>query len=182
MRHPAANIAPGICYGRLDVGIAQPAGQAVAAIVASLGGFAATHLWSSPARRCREVADVIAASLHLAAIQDERLLELDFGTWEGRPWEDVPREALESWASAPMAFAAPGGESGLALIARVTEFAFMVAGMPGDAVIVSHGGPLKLLAALLRGRPADLLAPPPALGSVAILTMTLSAQDRPPSP
>ncbi len=36
--------------------------------------------------------------------------------------------------------------------------------------MVSHGGPLKVLYALLVGRPIDLLAPAPAIGSVTFLT------------
>ncbi len=37
-----------------------------------------------------------------------------------------------------------------------------------DAAVVSHGGPLKLLAALLRGEAPDLLAPAPALDSMQV--------------
>ncbi|MFC7551236.1 hypothetical protein ACFQU7_01395 [Pseudoroseomonas wenyumeiae] len=35
--------------------------------------------------------------------------------------------------------------------------------------MVSHGGPLKVLAALIEGRAVDLLAPAPPLGSCRIL-------------
>jgi alpha-ribazole phosphatase len=40
-----------------------------------------------------------------------------------------------------------------------------------DAAIVSHGGPLKLLRALLRGGTPDLLAPAPAIGSVELVVV-----------
>jgi alpha-ribazole phosphatase len=161
VRHPAPLIAPGVCYGRrLDMA-AVPAGKMVSDPV--LAG--AQVVWSSPARRCLGVAEPIAASLGVKLHVDDRLQELDFGVWEGRPWSAIPRDDLDRWAADPLAFAPPGGESGTALIARVRSFQ---AGLREDCVVVSHGGPLKVLGALLRGQAVDLLAPPPAIGSLII--------------
>ena len=95
---------------------------------------------------------------------DDRLMELDFGAWEGLPWDDVPREALDAWAADPWAFCPPGGETGAALVARIRAF---WSDLPmGDHILISHGGPLKVLAALATNQPIDLLAPAPAPGSV----------------
>ena len=94
---------------------------------------------------------------------DERLQEMNFGCWEGLPWADVPRDALDAWAANVWDFTPPGGESGRDLVARVTSFAGEL--RDGDTVI-THGGPLKILIAVLQGTPIDLLAPPPACGSV----------------
>jgi alpha-ribazole phosphatase len=159
VRHPPAAIAPGICYGRLDLPPADPA--AAPALAARLRA-ARGSIWTSPARRCA----VVAAALGPHRV-DPRLLELDFGAWEGRPWDEVPREALDRWAADPLAFAPPLGESGAALVARVTSFATDI--REGDHVVIAHGGPLKLLIALVRGEPADLLAPAPALGSITTI-------------
>ncbi len=156
VRHPPAAIAPGICYGRLDLSIGDPGAAAdLAARLAGTGG----RVWTSPSRRCRAVAEALGDFT-----VDARLLELDFGEWEGRAWDDVPRAALDRWAADPWAFAAPGGESGAALVARVRSFS---AGLrQGDHVVIAHGGPLKLLAQMLRGERIDLLGATPALGSV----------------
>ena len=119
-------------------------------------------VWTSPARRCRVVAEAIGP--HRV---DERLQELDFGAWEGLRWDAVPREALDAWAADTAGFAPPGGESGAALEARVRSFA---AALPaGDHVVVTHGGPLKILIRVLRGQKVNLLAVPPALGSVTTI-------------
>ena len=151
--------AAGRCYGRTDLLLADPQdGEALAAQLRPLGGA----VWSSPAARCRVVAGLVGP--HQV---DGRLAELDFGAWEGMHWDDVPLDALDRWAADPVAFAPPGGESGGALIARIRQFC---AGLPeGDHVVISHGGPLKVLAALLRGESVDLLAPAPGLGSVTIV-------------
>jgi alpha-ribazole phosphatase len=162
VRHPAPLIAPGVCYGRrLDMA-AVPAGTMVSNPV--LAG--SQIIWSSPARRCLGVAGQIAASLGVPLRVDDRLQELDFGDWDGQPWSAIPREDLDRWAADPLAFAPPGGESGVALIARIRSFQ---AGLCEDCVVVSHGGPLKVLGALLRGQVVDLLAPPPAIGSITVI-------------
>lgn len=144
--------------------------QAVATIAAALADFAAVAIWCSPALRCRAVADTLATLHVLTPRIDARLQELDFGDWERRAWNGIPRTALDQWAASPLGFAPPGGETGAALLARVTAVHTDLLARTGPVIIVSHGGPLKLLAALLRGAPVDLLAPAPALGSITIIT------------
>jgi alpha-ribazole phosphatase len=164
IRHPAPLIEPGICYGRLDVPL-----KAAAKVenLPTLAGMA--RVWTSPARRCLEPAQAIAAALGAALTVDLRLQELHFGAWEGKPWDDVPRPDLDAWAASPLSFAAPGGESGAALIARVCDFYAELSRAGEDCVVVSHGGPLKVLCALVDGRKVDLLAPAPAMGSVRVV-------------
>ena len=182
VRHPPVQIAPGVCYGRLDLELRAEAAADVARIVSDLrGGFA--HVWTSPARRCLAVAQALAS----APVVDARLLELDFGAWEGMAWDIVPRAALGRWAADPVGFAPPGGESGAALLARVASFHAALLAQGEDCVVVAHGGPLKLLAAMLRGEAPDLLAPAPALGSVSRMVAFrpaggVAARPRPDSP
>ena len=91
VRHPKPLCQRGICYGRLDLEC-EP--EAVETAVARLGELAAAaRVFSSPARRARD----LAARLSAEAIVDPRLQELDFGDWEGRRWQDLGREAIEAW-------------------------------------------------------------------------------------
>ena len=165
VRHPAAAIAQGLCYGRLDIPLPPSAAAAVAAIVANLSQRRFGRLWTSPARRCRALADAVGSGCGLVPAVDGRLQELDFGAWEGVPWDDVPRTDLDAWAASPEDFAPPGGETGGALLARVGAFCEDIRRAGEDCVVVSHGGPLKVMEALLRGNAPDLLAPAPPLGS-----------------
>ena len=158
IRHPAVQVARGTCYGRLDPDVHSDAAADMARIAAAIAGVAC-RVWTSPARRCRGIAG-------RDAIIDDRLRELDFGAWEGQRWDDLPRDALDRWAAAPEDVAPPGGETGAALLARVGAFHAALRARGEDCVVVSHGGPLKLLAALLRGAAPDLLAAPPPLGSI----------------
>jgi alpha-ribazole phosphatase len=97
---------------------------------------------------------------------EDRLMELDFGVWEGRSWDTVGRTDLDRWAESVLTFAPPGGESGEDLIARIRDFHARLRLAREDCVVVSHGGPLKVLNALLFDKPIDLLAAAPAFGSV----------------
>jgi alpha-ribazole phosphatase len=170
IRHLPPLIEPGICYGRLDVPPHPGSALLARALAVDLALCGITHVWSSPARRCQELAAEIALVSRVTFTTDRRLLELDFGEWEGKEWDAIARTELDLWAAAPLTFAPPGGESGEALIRRVGDFCADLDRDRRPCAIVSHGGPLKVLAALLEGRPVDLLGPAPPLGSVKIVT------------
>lgn len=165
IRHPPVEVAPGTCYGRMDLGLSAEGRAAVPRLAAAIRQAGVAVVWTSPALRCRVVAEASGAPV----IVDARLLELDFGAWEGVAWDAVPRDALDRWAADPLGFAPPGGETGAALIARVSDLNAAIAADGRDCAIVSHGGPLRLLPPLIRGEPPDLLAPAPPLGSVQLI-------------
>ena len=165
IRHPEPLIAPGVCYGRLDLAL-NPVGLEKASMIAGDPSLAdVTRIWTSPSQRCQIVADILSDTLQIVPQVDSRLQEFDFGEWEKKPWDEVPRLALDKWAADPVAFHAPGGETGQALIDRVTAFHRDLVEANEDCAVVSHGGPLKVLTALLRDEPLDLLAPAQPLGS-----------------
>lgn len=165
VRHPAVSNAAGRCYGRLDLPLADPA--SIAPIVTALAPRRGATIHTSPLARCRVVAEALAADWSQPSpIIDARLLEMDFGAWEGLLWDDIPRADLDRWAADLLGFAAPGGETGAALVARVTDFWHNVTNRTGAHVIITHGGPLKVLMALADHQPVDLARPPLALGGI----------------
>jgi alpha-ribazole phosphatase len=84
---------------------------------------------------------------------DERLLEMDFGSWEGRRWDDIPRADLDAWAADVAGYAPPGGESPRQLQRRALDF---VAGLAvPEAVIVTHAGVIRTLLAHWQGLPPE---------------------------
>ena len=174
VRHPAPSIAPGRCYGRLDVGLHSSADEQTTRIAADPALHGATRVWTSPAVRCHRPAGSIARALGATLTVDRRLQELDFGAWEGQPWQAIGRADLDRWAASPLTFAPPGGESGAELLARVRDFHAGLCRDQQDCVVVSHGGPLKILSALLLGTPVDLLAPAPPIGSVSSIVCSMT--------
>ena len=76
---------------------------------------------------------------------------MNFGLWEGRPWEAIPRAELDAWAADGAGYAPPGGESPRALQRRALDF---VAGLDApQSVIVTHAGVIRVLLAHWRGLP-----------------------------
>ncbi len=163
VRHPEPDIAPGHCYGRLDVGLSAAGVADADRLRAFLRNTGMRRVYSSPARRC--------FALDPAAILDDRLQELDFGAWEGQSWHAIDRAALDAWATDPAGFAPPGGETGAALLTRVRAFVQDLLHRGEDAIVITHGGPLRLLPALLQRRTPDLLAPAPAFGAILDLQL-----------
>lgn len=145
IRHPKPVIAPGLCYGRHDCP-AEGVAEAALALRATLP--AGLPLWSSPLIRCRTLAE----HLHAHPVIDDRLAEMHFGDWEGRPWDDIPRAELDAWAADVAGYAPPGGESPRDLQRRALDFVASLA-VP-EAVIVTHAGVIRSLLAHWQGLPA----------------------------
>jgi broad specificity phosphatase PhoE len=97
---------------------------------------------SSPLRRARQTADAIASAHGLAVSIDERLVELDYGDWDGKPLADVPASAWAAWRADP-AFSPPGGESLVDVSTRVVAFCHEMLAAGDDVVAVSHVSPIK---------------------------------------
>ena len=85
-----------------------------------------------------------------------RLLELDFGCWEGELWNTIERSALDEWALKPLNFTPPNGESFNDLIRRVALWrrdAIAQAKAKGlnHIAAVAHAGVIKAMAILCDG-------------------------------
>lgn len=94
---------------------------------------------TSPLRRAQK----LALKLHAEPCIDARLSEINFGSWEGQPWDTIDRAVLDQWAADILNFAPPGGESVAMLQARATEFAESLA-IPCVA-LVTHAGIMRAL-------------------------------------
>lgn len=139
IRHPPPAVAPGTCYGSTDLALAAPAAEAANRIRSLLPP--GIPLYSSPLRRCRELAE----QLHAKPLYDERLREMHFGAWEMQAWSLLGRVALDGWAADPLGFVPPGGESVAQLRRRVLDFLDEL-GAKGvtAAALVTHAGVMKI--------------------------------------
>lgn len=148
IRHPRPAVAADTCYGASDLDLAGNALDCAARLRAMLPAH--VPLYSSPLRRCRRLAE----ALHDAPNYDARLREMDFGAWELRSWNEIPRAQIDAWAAAPTTYVPPGGESVVALQARVAAF-LNERGQPNgeDFAVVTHAGVMRVFAAQLLGLP-----------------------------
>ena len=139
----------GLCYGRADVAVTlsvdETARTIIDAIHSSQSG--ADRVWSSPAKRCADPAAIVARELGVPHQVDDRLSELGFGDWEGRPWAEIEagdgarlREWMEAWQTARP----PGGETVAELEHRVREWLGTL-GSGETHVLVAHAGAIRAL-------------------------------------
>lgn len=130
---------------------------------------------SSPLQRCRVFADTLAASTSVSV--DQRLMEMGFGTWEGRLVDEVWRTeapVISAWSRDPTSVTPPGGEPLVEVAARVMDcFAELLARYRGQRLLlVTHGGVIRVLLSQILGMPLScatrLHVPSAALASVAV--------------
>lgn len=146
VRHPRPRVEAGICYGQLDLAAENVEAAACALRPRLPSGL---PVWSSPLQRCRHLAE----ALHPSPRLDARLAEINFGDWEGRPWDAIPRQQIDAWASDVAHFVPPGGESPFMLQQRALDF---VAGLDvPEAVLVTHAGVIRVLLAHWRNLPPE---------------------------
>ena len=120
VRHAQPLIDAGICYGRLDMAAdAEATAECAAKLATQLP--AGLRVVSSPLQRCEQLAHALhALRPDLAYKTDGQLQEMDFGQWEGRAWQDIPRAELEAWTSDFAHYnVGHDGESVAAFMARV---------------------------------------------------------------
>lgn len=164
IRHPQPEVARDTCYGQSDVAANLAHCEQVLPVL-SAGLPAGIPIISSPLQRCTVLARRLATATHSAApVLDARLMEMNFGAWELRRWDDIPRAEVDAWAQDTLHYRPGGGESVFEMATRVLAFlhAFLhdVAGSQHrEAALVCHAGPIRLIQAYQPGMaPAELAA------------------------
>jgi probable phosphoglycerate mutase len=120
-----------------------------------------TAVVSSPARRARETASLVAPAVGLVAAVVEGTHEVQVGDLEGQ--NDEPsiarfRAVYDAWRDGDVTARMPGGESGRDVLDRYLPAvtALRDEHLPGTVVLVSHGAVLRLVAHALLGEVPDL--------------------------
>ncbi len=137
IRHPRPQIAAGICYGQLDLPAVEVLQTAATLRTQLPPGL---PVISSPLQRCR----LLAEALHPSPRIEAELMEMHFGDWEGRHWDDIGASALDAWAADILHHAPPGGESAAMLQTRSVACLNGLAaeGLPA-CVVVTHAGVIR---------------------------------------
>ncbi len=136
--------------GRADSPLTEFGEAQAAAVAATLADSGATVVVTSPLQRARQTAAKIAAELGVRVDVDDRLVEIDYGAWDGEPLSSVSAEEWARWRADP-AFTPPGGES-LEMVWTRTVVCADELLQPGRTVIaVSHVSPIKSVVAWALG-------------------------------
>lgn len=161
-RHPRAEGAAGRCIGRTDLAVDRRRAKRLAHRIraAARAGGLPRAVSVSPLRRCRDVGRWLRRwGWHVQV--DTRLIELDFGRWDGLAWTQIAWAEVAAWEADLLQHAPGGGESLQMLAARVQAFA---TAQQGPVLLVGHGGWINALRTLPPGctalAAADWPAPP----------------------
>jgi len=134
----------GVLLGRLDVPL-NDAGREQAAVVATrVALLAPARIVTSPLVRAADTAQIVAVACGLEVDVDARLIEVDYGEYDGMALAELPSDLVWKWRN-EADFAPPGGES-LALVGkRMGEYTSEVLDSlaEGPMVAVSHVSPIK---------------------------------------
>ncbi len=158
IRHTEVAVGLSVAYGQTDVALADNYAEQRDRL-RTLLPTNPVRIFSSPLSRCRRLADALTTDSHSSVQTDNRLLELNFGDWENRPWADIPRAELDPWMADFTNLPTPNGESFQHLADRVHGFwqeeLLPLAGQPhaGPVFVVTHAGVIRVWLCLFLGLP-----------------------------
>jgi alpha-ribazole phosphatase len=131
IRHIKPVVEHGICYGHTDVPVPDEPYQHI---------VSGDVVYSSPLMRCTSLAFQLSAS----PIIDARLMELNFGDWEGKKWDEVDEAALRVWGDDYIQLSPPNGESLMQLLERFSAFIDELRlSSYKKVIIVTHAGIIR---------------------------------------
>lgn len=152
IRHTTPKVAKGVCYGQTDLDVTNSFEEEFQKINEELGSIkTVTTVYSSPLLRCKLLANKIAIS---PPIIDDRLMEMNFGDWEMKNWDEINQTELNKWMDDFVNVPCPNGESYALLYQRTSEFIKELKTKQHSKVIIStHGGVIRAILSYINQEP-----------------------------
>ncbi|MCF8186698.1 MAG: alpha-ribazole phosphatase [Sulfuritalea sp.] len=148
VRHTKPNVTAGVCYGQTDVGLAESFDTEWSMLKPKLEHLTSPVIFSSPLKRCAQLAQRAVNDFNFSSpLTDARLLELNFGDWELKSWQDIPQGIAGEWTDEHVMQAPPNGESYVDLHRRAKEFLYDLAMYQNikQALVFTHAGVIRAL-------------------------------------
>lgn len=164
--------------GRTDVGLSESGRLQAKKVAERLSEKKIKAVYSSDMLRAVQTAEIITEPLGLNAKLLEGLREIDFGNWEGLTYyeiEEMDGDHLTAWIEDPININIPKGETWEHFESRVLKSMSLIIKeeKDGEVVIVSHGGPIKLLVSHYYGRDPEFFNSFwPSPGTVSVVEIT----------
>ena len=152
VRHTTPLIEKGICYGQTDLDTTDEFDKESKIILDKIPLSNNSMVYSSPLKRCTKLAALFSKNF----ITDNRILELNFGDWELKKWNDIPSEEIDPWMKNFVHETVPNGESYIDLNTRVSQFYdALLKTKQEQIIVVTHGGVIRSLLAQLTRTPLE---------------------------
>lgn len=154
--------------GRTDIALSDVGRDAARRLGASFSGeFEVNEWFCSPLQRTRETSTILRTQLKrctssktFPGVQlDDRLLELNFGDWEGMSWSEVHEryeDQMNQWGQDWVNRSPPNGETFAQQVLRCRDWmegwiakdgvdVAAESSLPQSALVVTHGGSIRAL-------------------------------------
>lgn len=151
IRHTSVDVPNGLIYGQTDVKLNDSFQEELQVIKTKIpNNF--DIVFSSPLTRCT----TLACGLTNKFKADQRLMELNFGAWEGNFWNNIDKTPeAQTWFNDYINIACPEGESYQDMFARVKSFYNELIEFNAENIcVITHGGPIRAFIAIIEGVPA----------------------------
>jgi broad specificity phosphatase PhoE len=148
-----------VLAGRMPgIGLTERGRDDVSAVAERLAADGIAAIYSSPLQRTRESAEIVAARLGLPIVFRDELIELDFGEWTGKTFDEIRTDPRwPSWNTRRSLSTIPGGETMREVQRRVVEALLEIHQMHLDdaVLVVSHGDVIRAALLFALGMPLD---------------------------
>lgn len=144
--------------GHADPPLNENGRRQAGVLAADLAGTTFASAYTSPLRRARETASIVADALELALVTDESLKEVDVGSWTGLTRAEVEQRYPAGFARwLEYGHGWDDGESYGELGARVVAGLLSISAAHPNAnvLVVTHGGPIRSALAAASGIPFE---------------------------
>ena len=163
--------------GQADEPLNATGWEQARAAAPALAGLGIDELWSSPLSRARQTASLVGALAKVPVWTDDRLREVNVGSWSGRTVDEVAAsepEYLPKWRAGEDFRRSSTGETEAEVADRMGEFLSSIVSADGRTVcVVGHGFALRVGIAKLLAIPARLLA---TLGNCHVAVVDVPGQ------
>jgi alpha-ribazole phosphatase/probable phosphoglycerate mutase len=148
----------GLCYGSLDVPLSVTGREQAAQLAERLRAEPLAAIYSSPRVRATQTAEAVAAPHGLTTCVCPAFREIDFGDFEGRPYDEIAAShpaIYRRWMESPTEVQFPTGESFAQMRERVLgAYRPLLATHEAHSIaIVTHGGVVRIVLADVLGIP-----------------------------
>jgi alpha-ribazole phosphatase len=153
IRHTSPDIGIDVCYGQTDINVGPLFEKEAVSVKNRLDISEPIAVYSSPLKRCARLASMLSTDDFKL---DDRLLEMNFGDFEGQKWTQIDRTLFSEWADDFVNNAPPGGENFLSLYNR--SLAFLKDPQiqkHKTIVVVTHAGVIRCLIGHVLGLPLE---------------------------
>lgn len=152
IRHTPVKVEKDTCYGQSDVQLADTFQKDIQYYLDNLPSDF-DIVYCSPLSRCKKVAKALKLE---NIIYEKSLMEMNFGDWESKKWDEIEQKSLQKWMNDFVHTPAPQGENLSQVFHRVELFMNLLRKRENQKVLlITHAGIIRCLWAYLLQIPLE---------------------------